>query len=347
MSPSAKPQAAVTSGSSAVRAWLSALCSACLLLTAASAAATPSIAERETARSLMEDGDRLIAEGDAQNALGKYQAAHAIMHVPTTGIDLARTYDKLGHLVEARAVAIEVLNMAPTPNEPAVFTEAREAAGALAESLKDRVPTITVHVTPASSTHTVSIDGARLPKEARAIAFRTNPGTHTVSVELPGSPAQEQSVTLVEGQAATVPFTLSPSAVAAAQPPPAAALRSASLPVSDEDPARAGRIRSIVGFSVGGAALLAGAATGVISIVQVNDLKGRCPNDRCNPADRDQLQTAITLGNISNVALPIGVLGLAWGLYELLTLPSAPSPQAAAPLRFELTATGAAVHGTL
>ena len=331
-----------------MRAWLSALCSACLLLTAASASATPSIAERETARSLMEEGDRLIADSDRENALAKYRAAHAIMHVPTTGIELARTHDKLGHLVEARAVAIEVINMSPTPNEPAVFTEAREAAGALAESLKDRVPTITVNVTPASGAHTVSIDGARLPKEARAIAFRTNPGSHTVLVELPGSPAQERSVTLVEGQAATVPFAFTPSAVAASQPPPAVITHSSSLPVSDEDPSRAGRIRSIVGFSVGGAALLAGAATGVISLVQVNNLKSRCPNDRCVPADRDELQTAIALGNISNVALPIGVLGLAWGLYELLTLPSAPAPpQAAAPLRFELTATGAALHGTL
>ncbi|HTU59384.1 MAG TPA: hypothetical protein VMF89_13135, partial [Polyangiales bacterium] len=231
---------------------------------------------------------------------------------------------------------------APTPNEPAVFTEAREAAGALAESLKDRVPTITVNVTPATGPHNVSIDGARLPKEARAIAFRTNPGTHTVAVELPGSPAQQKSVTLVEGQATSVPFTLTtPSA-----PPPAANLHDNAR--DEDDPARAGRIRSIVGFSVGGAALLAGAATGVISLMQVNDLKARCPNDRCAPADRNELETAITLGNVSNVALPIGVLGLAWGLYELLTLPSAPSmPQAAAPLRFELTATGAALHGTL
>jgi hypothetical protein len=339
----------VTSVSSASQRWLFALCSLSLLLSAASAAATPSIAERETARSLMEEGDHLIAQGDAHSALAKYEAAHAIMHVPTTGLDLARTHEKLGQLVEARAVAIEVLNIPPTPNEPAVFTEAREAAGKLAESLKDRVPTITVNVTPANGEHTVSIDGARLPKEARAIAFRTNPGTHTVLVERPGSPAQQRSLTLVEGQAATIPFTFAASAVAAAAPPPpAASAITRDRPVSDEDPASAGRIRGIIGLSVGGVALLAGAATGVISLVQVNDLKARCPNDRCSPADRDQLQTAITLGNVSNVALPIGVLGLAWGLYELLTLPSTPStPRAAALLRFELTATGVALHGTL
>ena len=326
------------------------ICSLSLLLWAASASAAPSIAERETARSLMEEGDRLIARGDAQNALGKYRAAHAIMHVPTTGLDLARTYEKLGQLVEARAVAIEVLNMAPAPDEPLVFTEARDAASALAEQLKDRVPTITVHVTPATGAHTVTIDGARLPKEARDIAFRTNPGTHTVLVELPGAATQQRSVTLVEGQAATVPFALTPHSAAASPPPPAAAVHRpvAQAGVTDEDPARAGRIRSIVGFSIGGAALLTGAATGLISILQVSDLKGRCPNDRCSPTDRDELQTAITLGNISNVALPIGVLGLAWGLYELLTLPSAhPKPTAAAPLRFELTATGAALRGTL
>ena len=334
----------MTSVSNALRRWRALLCSAGLLLWAATAYATPSVAERETARSLMEEGDRLIGDGDAQAAIGKYQAAHAIMHVPTTGLELARTHEKLGQLVEARAVAIEVQNMTPGANEPPVFTEARDAASALAERLKDRVPSITVSVTPANSAHTVTIDGARLPKEARDIAFRTNPGTHTVVVELPGSPAQERVVTLVAGQATTVPFTFT-QRVAASAPPPATA---AGSQLADTDPARGGRIRSIIGFSVGGAALLAGAATGVISIVQVNDLKSRCPNDRCSPADRDKLDTAITLGNVSNIALPIGVIGLAWGLYELLTLPSAPpKSQAATSLRFELTATGAALHGTL
>lgn len=334
----------MTSGSKALLHWLRALCSVTLLLWAASASAAPTVAERETARSLMEEGDHLSAQGDTQGALAKYQAAHAIMHVPTTGLDLARTHEKLGQLVEARAVAIEIVNMPLAAEEPAVFSEAREAASELAEQLKERVPTITVSVTPADSDYTVTIDDTRLPRQARDIAFRTNPGTHTVSVELPGSPPQERLVSLVEGQATTVPFTFAPRTRATLQP--AEPRSTQHNPHADEDPARGGRTRSIIGFSLGGAALLGGAAAGVISILQVNDLKGRCPDNRCSPEDRDELQTANTLANVANIAVPIGVIGLAWGLYELLTLPSTEAkPTAAAPLRLELTTSGAALSG--
>ena len=323
---------------------------------AAIVAAAPSAAERETARSLMEEADRQIARGDTRGALASYQAAHAIMHVPTTGLDLARTLASLGSLVEARAVAIEVINMPVARNEPPVFGEARQRASELAGQLESRVPSVLVKVTPAEGPHTVSIDGTRLPNAARAVAFRTNPGPHTVLVELAGVPPQQQTVTLDEGQAAVVAFELPSAVVAEYQPPPAPngpdappvpGDAVAPSPI-DEDPARAGRIRSIVGFSLGGVAVVAGAVTGVMSLLQVSDLKERCPNDRCSASDKDALDHAIFLGNVSNVTLPIGVLGVAWGVYELLTLPTAPTqPRAASRLRFELTGTGAVLHGTL
>jgi hypothetical protein len=107
-------------------------------------------------------------------------------------------------------------------------------------------------------------------------------------------------------------------------------------------------LRSIIGFSIGGVALAVGAVTGIVSLSKVSDLKTRCPNDVCSMSDRDKLSSAITLGNVSNIALPIGVIGLAWGVYELISLPSSPTkPRASSGLRLELTGTGAAIHGAL
>src|SRR5262249_1001249 len=63
--------------------------------------AEPSAADRETARSLMNEGD---AKFDAKNyaqALKAYQGAHAIMGLPSTGYAVARTQAALGQLVEA------------------------------------------------------------------------------------------------------------------------------------------------------------------------------------------------------------------------------------------------------
>ena len=50
----------------------------------------------------------MVATNDLEGALKRYEAAHEIMGVPTTGIEVARTRAKLGQLVEARAVAIEL-----------------------------------------------------------------------------------------------------------------------------------------------------------------------------------------------------------------------------------------------
>src|ERR1700712_2316495 len=94
------------------------------------ARAAPSAAERDTARALMDDGDRLLANAKLPEALERYRAAHAIMHVPTTGVDLARVQARLGLLVEARATAMEVGNLPPTEADLNAGPEGDQRAGA-------------------------------------------------------------------------------------------------------------------------------------------------------------------------------------------------------------------------
>src|SRR4051812_48823604 len=59
-----------------------------LLCSAESAA--QSEADKQTAHRLMDDGDRYAEEKRWELALKAYDAAHAIMHVPTTGIEVAK-----------------------------------------------------------------------------------------------------------------------------------------------------------------------------------------------------------------------------------------------------------------
>ena len=58
--------------------------------------------DRETARTLMQQGRELTAKGDLKEALKRFKGADDIMHVPTTGLEVARTQAPLGLLVEAR-----------------------------------------------------------------------------------------------------------------------------------------------------------------------------------------------------------------------------------------------------
>src|SRR5262245_48380446 len=61
----------------------------------------PSAAERETARALLISGRDKRKSGKLAEALQDFERAHAIMHVPTTGLDLGKLQEQLGKLVEA------------------------------------------------------------------------------------------------------------------------------------------------------------------------------------------------------------------------------------------------------
>jgi hypothetical protein len=198
---------------STARPLIAAFVIVCGLLGAALCEAQPSAAERETARALMQEGDQLSASGDLPGALTRYSAAHALMHIPTTGLEVARVQAKLGRLVEARGLALEVAGSAKTAGEPGVFASARSAAAALAADLAARIPSVSTRVTPANAAYTVSIDGITLPSAARTIAFRTNPGPHVVTVAAPGYASQRKDVSLSERQAATLSITLTPAAI--------------------------------------------------------------------------------------------------------------------------------------
>jgi hypothetical protein len=312
----------------------------CALLAAAAhaapLAAQSSAAERETARALMQEGDRLRAAGDMRGAMARFESAHALMHVPTTGLELARVQAQLGLLVEARSTASEVMHLQEAAGEPRVFGEARREAVLLANALENQVPSLKTMVEPSDADYTLSIDGATVPAQARGVAYRANPGSHSVRVEAAGYAALNRQVTLVEGQSQTITVRLTPlapivpsSAVAGPErsaPFATSAASSGSGDDSGSDPGAGGRVRGIIGLSVGGAALVAGGVAGAHSLVKTNHERERCDDHtRC---DASALSSANTLANVANVAIPLGVIGIAYGLYELLTLPSARNERA-------------------
>src|SRR5262249_21604289 len=88
------------------------------------ALADPTLEEKDRARALMDDGDRAFDAGDYPTALRDYEAAHAIMAVPTTGLWLAKTQAALGKLVEARDTAVAVTRMPQKVGEHRVMQEA-------------------------------------------------------------------------------------------------------------------------------------------------------------------------------------------------------------------------------
>jgi hypothetical protein len=322
------------------------------------ARAQVSAAERAKARKAMNEADALREAGDLRGAMDKYAIAHEVLRQPTTGLELATTQAALGLLVEARLTAADTAKLPLKKDEPAIFAESRRDAVQLAAELEPRVPALTLTVTP-DVRYTLRIDGMQVPERAHGLRFRTNPGDHVVEVIADGHRPAKQHVVLGEGvnqllHVALTPLSVAaaapapalaekpepapapapaPASVASAPPPPAAepvapspaevpAPLEAPLPPPDPyDPYRAKRTRGYIAVIAGGVVFVGGAVSGILSITETSTAKRECAGDRCPLHLRNRLETADTLANIANVTMPLGVLGVAYGVYELLTVP--------------------------
>src|SRR5437773_2606155 len=90
-----------------------------------SASAQPDEASTAAARAFMAQGRSLRASKDLRAALDSFRSADAIMHAPTTAIEVARTQVSLGWLIEAKKTLQELLATEGVEDEPPQFTQAR------------------------------------------------------------------------------------------------------------------------------------------------------------------------------------------------------------------------------
>jgi hypothetical protein len=315
-------------------------------MSVATGALAQSAADKETARSLMDQGLDLREHKDLKAALARLVAADEIMHVPTTAIEVARTQEMLGLLVECRDTLARIITSIPSPREPPQFREARANAQALDASLESRVPAVTVTVSGAAADTplSLSVDGVAVPAAVIGLPRRLNPGHHVMVASTRTSEGREE-VDVVEGEKKDVKIILAPVAtrpaapttpeVALAEPPPPApeAHRSYVLPA--------------ISFSVGGAGLVVGAVTGLLMLSKQSDLSTTCPNHVCGPSRYGDLDSANALATTSTVAFVVGGVGVVVGVVALLVgKPSATTAPARAAVQPWIGAGTAGVRGS-
>jgi hypothetical protein len=273
------------------------------------------------------------------------------MHVPSTGLELAKAQAALVQLVEARATALATAHLPEQANESKVFREARAEAAKLAAALAPRIADVTLTLEPASAKATVQLDGRPIPRIAPSLPYKLNPGSHTLLVEAPGFKPESRQLNLAEGQHASVALTLraAPAEPIAKQTAPLREddTQAATRARPDNDRGAAHRTRAYVAFAAGGAILVTGAVAGIMSLSQASDIRAQCDNNVCPESLRGRAASADTLATISNVTLPLGVLGIGYGIVELLLQPSADrAPTAQTPqLRAAITGAGVVLHG--
>ncbi|HEY5960080.1 MAG TPA: hypothetical protein VIV60_26185 [Polyangiaceae bacterium] len=297
-------------------------------------------ADRETARLLMDQGDEQVERGALEAALALYLGSHELMHVPTTGIEVARTYHALGRLVEARDSALEVLRMPSSSNEPQPFTDARAAAAQLAAELEQLIPILTVEIAPAAAAAhaTLSIDGATVPKAARDLSHALNPTTHSILASAPGYYDVEQHITLERQERRQLRLDLRPFGKVSAS---FTHTRDGNAPAIDQahasDHATRWRWPLWAGVGVGGAGLVVGAIAGAFSLDRASAAKRYCNGNVCTPSAQSDRDAASSAARISNIGFAVGALGavVAIGSWWLSTRPA---PDSGASVRLTLMA---------
>ena len=299
------------------------------------AMAAPNAAQRETARRLMDEGKERMRVGDKERAVEAYQKAHDLMKVPTTGMALAKAHLSLGHIVEARDVALEVARMPRDNGEPAVFERARREAKALEAGLKPRIPTVRIVVKGGPATK-VTVDNAELAPLLLGEPVVLNPGKHLfvaknaegadarAEVDFAERDGKEVELTLPVPSPALVVVTPAPERGRSSSSSSSSASSSSSDRAGGRPRARAGDRTSTAnafvygGFGVAVAGLAVGGVTGVLTLSKAGAVKKQCENGICDPNAKSDLDSASSTATISTIGFAVAGAGLVCGVVGLL-----------------------------
>ncbi|WP_394821691.1 hypothetical protein [Pendulispora albinea] len=300
-----------------------------IVLVSSAARAEPSSTDKETARTLMDQGIDRREHGDLEGALKSFRTADALMGVPTTGFEVAKTEALLGRLVTAHEIALKIVRSPANRDEPRPFIEARERARLLGGELEARIPTIVIRLEdlPAQGTK-VTLDGAAIPSASLGTPHRVNPGHHIVIAEA-GAVSHRAEIDVREREPKPFVVKLGPAAGGAGSGSDAPAGENRTL-----------KHVAYAGFGVAAVGVVVGAITGVIALNQDSGSTSKtctksggirivtgdqtCTVDTTDTSDKTMPLVSVTALAVAGAGLGVGIVSL------LLSRPhDSPPPQAA------------------
>ncbi len=287
-----------------------------VLGSAGHAFAAPTAAQKETARRLMDEGKERAKNGENERALEAYQKAHDLMKVPTTGMTLVKAHLALGHLIEARDVALEVARMPRERNEPGIFDKARRDAKELEASLKPRIPTVRIVVKGGPATK-VTVDDVDVAPLLLGEPVAMNPGKHAIVAKNADNVEKRGEVDLAERDAKQVDLALPvPNPVLLVTVPPPAKV----APEAPRGPERSTAANILVfgGFGLAVAGLAVGGVTGALTLSEAGTVKAQCENGICDRKVKNDLDSANSLATISTLGFAVAGVGAVCGVVGLL-----------------------------
>lgn len=263
----------------------------------------------------------LQTAGDWAGALALLKDVAAVKSTPQVRFNMALCEEKLGKLV----AALGDYELAASDARAEKADQVAEEVEGRLESLRQRIPKLTVTRGSGADAAIVAVDGVSVGDQVIGSPMPTDPGPHTVEGKAPGFKPFRKSVRLAEQQSESVEIVLEP------EPPPPVAGAGAGGTV------RPGPGRSpIYGYVIGGIGIASLGASGVffgLRAGKISDLDKVCPPpDRQCPshAQQSDIDAGKRYTTFANVTLAVGVAAVAGGLVLVLT--SGPSNEASVAL---------------
>ena len=305
------------------RAGIAALLPLAIMLAGGDAAAQDHEADAER---LFREGQKLLEERRFGEACPKFEQAYSKDSQLGTLINLAFCHKEQGAIWYAWLEFREAEVKATELNR----LDRRDFAKQRLVELEKQLPKVVIDNPQRVALTDVIVEDRKVWEAERGTMFAAEPGQRKFVFRAKGKKPATVLI-LVTGTNKVQHVALPEMEDGSPDPPPSSPpSASPAEPVKGAEPApkedpNAGATQRTLGWvaiGVGGAATIAGAITGLIT------LSSPCSSGKlCEPDDRSSAQST---GTISDVSFVVAGLGLGGGLALLLTAPSAPSTTASA-----------------
>jgi hypothetical protein len=289
--------------------------------------------DKVAAQALFEEGRALVAAGRYTEACPKFADSERLDASPSTLLNLANCWEKLGRTATAWATYKEAESAANAAKRQDYMVTAQRHADALAPKLSR----LTINVPQPIAGIRVLRDGVLVGSPQWGSPIPVDPGSRAVEASAPGYKGWVANVE-VSRDVAQFTLTVPPlEALPAESPPPAAtvAVNPAAVPSSPPAPpaprpetAPRGSAQRTIGLLVGGAGVVGLGVAGVYALVA--NSKNKDSVNFCDTADHNacasagvtERNDALWAGDAATVALSVGGAALVAGALIWFSAPS-------------------------
>lgn len=268
---------------------------------------------RSQADELFQRGRALLRDGRVAEACAVLEESQRLDPAGGTLLNLSRCYEGLGRFATADAVLARALE--------AAIARGREDAIAFVRGeqarLAPRIDRVRLALPPLPADAMVRLDARVLGAADRTRPIPVDPGAHEVVVIARGHATSRTAFQIV-----ATPYT-GGRMVEVRVAPLAAEPRTKTPRDGTADSRDAMVTTGGVSLATGSLALVIGAALGIASIVEWNDVEERCPSNPCDDeVARSDARSAQTMADVSTGLFVGGLSAAGIGITLLVTAPA-------------------------